>query len=46
MLASRIVAGEGMSAHYRPIDIVGYMFKESVAITVFKPLEDLDDPLI
>ena len=46
MLASRIVAGEGMSAHYRPIDIVGYMFEESGTISVFKTLEYLENAVI
>jgi hypothetical protein len=45
-LLAEIAAGEGMSAHYRPIDIVGYMFEESGTISVCKPLEDLENTLI
>ena len=36
---AEIVAVERMSTHHRPVDIVGYVFKEGGAIATFTPLK-------
>jgi hypothetical protein len=43
---AEIVAGERMSAHHSPVDVVGYVFKEGCAVATFKPLEDFENALV
>jgi hypothetical protein len=37
------VACERMSTHHRPVNIVGYVFKEGCAVAALKSLEDFEN---
>jgi hypothetical protein len=44
-LLTRVVAGERVSAHHRPVNIVGYMLKESCTVATLKSVEDFASAL-